>query len=97
MLALLGIALPVVAYAAANQLASVTLVQATMASCGSIVLGAAALLLGRRGRRNVERTIGRAGGEGTARAGRLLGILALCIGLAAAIALGVYAVLSVIG
>jgi len=96
-LALLGIALPVVAYAAAHELAKVSLVQATIASCGSVVLGGAAWLLARRGLRTIERTLGRVGGEGSARVGRLLGVIALCIGLAAAIALGVYAVLRVIG
>ncbi|HSC51772.1 MAG TPA: hypothetical protein VLD16_16030 [Gaiellaceae bacterium] len=96
-LALLGVALPIVAYAAANQLQKVSLVQATTASCGSVVLGGAAVLLARRGLRNVERTLGRAGGEGSARVGRLLGVIALCTGLAAAIALGVYSVLNVIG
>jgi hypothetical protein len=96
-LALLGVALPVVAYAAAHQLQKVSIVQATMASCGAVVLGGAAVLLGRRGLRNVERTLGRAGGEGAARIGRLLGLIALCIGLAATIALGVYGVLNVIG
>lgn len=96
-LALLGIALPVVAYAAAHQLQKVSIVQATIASCGSVVLGGAAVLLARRGLRNIERTLGRASGEGTARVGRLLGVIALCIGFAAAIALGVYAVLKVIG
>jgi hypothetical protein len=61
------------------------------------VLGGAAVLLGRRGLRNIERTLGRVGGEGAARVGRLLGVIALCIGLAAGIALAVYAVLKVIG
>jgi hypothetical protein len=55
------------------------------------------VLLARRGLRNIERTLGRVGGEGAARVGRLLGVIALCIGLAAGIALGVYAVLKVIG
>jgi hypothetical protein len=45
----------------------------------------------------VERTLGRAGGERSARVGRVLGVIALCAGLAAAIALGVYTVLKVIG
>ena len=54
-------------------------------------------MLGRRGLRNVERTLGRAGGESAARVGRLLGVIGLCIGLAAGIALAVYAVLNVIG
>jgi len=96
-LAVLGVLLPVVAFAAANRLSNVTLVQATAASCFSILLGGGAVLLARRGLRNVERTLGRAGGESAARVGRLLGVLALCAGLAAAIALGVYAVLKVIG
>jgi hypothetical protein len=95
--ALLGLVLPVVAFAAARQLASVTLVQATGATCGSAVLGLAALWLSRRARRNIERSLGRAGGRGTARAGRILGVLVLCIGCAAALALGFYALLRYFG
>ena len=96
-LALLGLAVPVAAYLAARRLGNVTIVHATGATCGSAVLGGAAVLLGRRGLRNAERTLGRVGGEGTARVGRLLGVIALCIGLSAAIALAVYGVLTVIG
>ena len=96
-LALLGLAVPLVAYLAARRLQNVTIVQATAATCGSAVLGGAAILLARRGLRNIERTIGRLGGESAARVGRLLGAIALCIGLAAGIALAVYAVLNVIG
>ena len=72
-LALLGLALPVLAFVAARKLQGVTIVQATGATCGSAVLGGAAVLLARRGLRNIERTIGRVGGEGAARVGRLLG------------------------
>ena len=96
-LALLGLALPIVAFVAARKLEGVTIVQATAATCGSAVLGGAAVLLARRGLRNIERTIGRLGGEGAARVGRLLGVIALCIGLSAGIALAVYGVLNVIG
>jgi hypothetical protein len=96
-LALLGLAVPVLAYAAARRLQGVTIVQATAATCGAAVLGGAAVLLARRGLRNIERSIGRLGGEGAARVGRLLGVIALCIGLSAGIALAVYAVLNVIG
>ena len=85
------------AFAAARKLDQVTLVQATAASCGSVLLGAAALVLARRARRNVERTLGRAGSLGTARAGRILGFLALCIGVTAGLALGFYALLSYFG
>jgi peptidoglycan/LPS O-acetylase OafA/YrhL len=96
-LALLGLALPVLAFVAARKLQDVTIVQATGATCGSAVLGGAAVLLARRGLRNIERTLGRIGGEGSARVGRLLGVISLCIGLSAGIALAVYAVLNVIG
>jgi hypothetical protein len=96
-LALLGIAVPVVAYVAARRLQNVTIVQATAATCGSAILGGAAVLLARRGLRNVERTLGRLGGENAARVGRLLGVIGLAIGLSAGIALAVYGVLTVIG
>jgi len=96
-LALLGLALPVLAFVAARKLQDVTIVQATGATCASAVLGGAAVLLARRGLRNIERTIGRVGGEGAARVGRLLGLISLAIGLSAGIALAVYAVLNVIG
>ena len=74
-----------------------SLLQATGATCASAVLGAAAILLARRGRRTIERTIGRVGGEGTARVGRILGAISLFIGLTAALALGFYALLNFFG
>jgi hypothetical protein len=97
LLALLGIAVPVVAFAAARRLDQVSLLQATAASCGSVLLGGAAVLLARRALRNIERTIGRKGGEGAARVGRLLGAISLCLGATAGIALGVYALLNLFG
>jgi hypothetical protein len=97
LLALLGLAIPPVAFAAAHQLQRVSLLQATGATCASAVLGAAAILLARRGVRRIERTIGRVGGEGTARVGRLLGAISLFIGLTAALALGFYALLNLFG
>jgi hypothetical protein len=97
LLGLLGIALPVVAFAAARRLSEVTLIQATGASCGSVLLGGSAIMLGRRAVRTIERTLGRVGGEGTARAGRILGLIGLCLGLTAGIALGVYALLNLFG
>lgn len=97
LLALLGLAIPVVAFAAARKLDRVSLLQATMATCGSALLGAVAVLLARRGLRTIERTLGRAGGEGSARVGRLLGVLGLCVGVTAGIALGVYGLLNFFG
>jgi hypothetical protein len=96
-LALLGLAVPIAAFAAARKLQDVTIVQATGATCASAVLGGAAVLLARRGLRTIDRTLGRAGGESAARVGRLLGAIALCVGLSAVIALAVYGVLNVIG
>jgi hypothetical protein len=74
-----------------------SLLQATGATCGSAVLGGAAVLLARRGLRNIERTLGRLGGESAARVGRLLGTLSLCLGVTAGLALGVYALLNLFG
>jgi hypothetical protein len=95
--ALLGLAVPIVGYVAARQLQRVTIVEATEATCGSAVLGAAALVLARRARWLTERTLGRVGGQRTTRAGRLLGLLSLCVGLTAGLALGFYALLNVFG
>jgi hypothetical protein len=58
------------------------------------LLGALALVLGRKGRRNVELTMGRLGGARQARIGRILGALGVAAGLVAAISLVVYEVLS---
>jgi len=92
-----GLAAPVAGFVAAHELARVSLVQATAATCASAVLGLAALVLARRARRNLDRTLGRAGGRGTARLGRGVGFLSLCVGLAAALALGFYELLTYLG
>jgi hypothetical protein len=97
LLGLLGLALPPLAFAAANELQRVSLVQATGATCASIVLGGTAILLARRARRQIERSIGRIGGEATARVGRLLGGISLFVGLTAALALGFYGLLNLFG
>ncbi len=51
----------------------------------------AAILVARRARRRLERTLGRAGGAKTARAGQILGWLGFYVALIASISLGVYA------
>ena len=53
-----------------------------------------ALSLASRGRAAYQRTLGRAGGEGVARAARGFGLLALLLSLTAALALGVFLVLA---
>jgi hypothetical protein len=97
LVALVGLAIPPVGFAAARELEQVTLVQATAATCLSAALGLIAMLLARRARQTIERTLGRAGGSGTARAGRLLGLISLCVGLTAAFALGFYGLLNLFG
>jgi len=92
-----GLAIPPLGFLAARKLDQVSLIQATAATCGSAVLGVAAIVLARRGLWNIERTIGRIGGEGTARVGRLLGAISLFAGLTAALALGFYALLNLFG
>jgi hypothetical protein len=94
---MLGLVIPPAGFFAARELSRVSLVQATAATCVSAVLGAAAIVLARRGLRQIERTLGRVGGEATARVGRLLGLISLCLGLTAALALGLYALLNLFG
>jgi hypothetical protein len=95
--ALLGLAIPVAGYFAAGQLKDVTIVHATEATCASALFGALALLLARKAQLRNERTLGRVGGLGTARAGRILGLLSLCVGLTAGLALGFYGLLNYFG
>lgn len=61
------------------------------------LLGIAAIVLARRARRRIVVTLGRAGGDDLARAGRVLGIAGLCMALAALVALGVYGLLEYVG
>jgi hypothetical protein len=68
----------------------VKLLQASAAIPVAAVLGLAALLLARRALRRSQRTLGRAGGEGAARAGRILGVLGLCVAASGTIAVAFY-------
>jgi hypothetical protein len=56
------------------------------------LFGLIAVVLARRARVHVERTLARVG-EGTARVGRWLGLLGLCLGLTAALALAFFGLL----
>ena len=97
LVALLGLAVPPVAFVLARRLDEATLLQATGATFASGLLGGLAVLMARRGLRNIERTIGRLGGEGAARVGRLLGMISLGLALTAGVALGVYGLLTLFG
>jgi hypothetical protein len=61
------------------------------AVAGSL-LGLIAIMLARGARMKVERTLGRVG-EGTAKWGKWLGVLGLCLGLTAALSLAFFGLL----
>ena len=84
-------AVPVALYS--TRLPQVNLPQAVAgeAIVGSL-LGLIAIVLARGSRVTVERTLGRVG-EGTAKWGKWLGILGLCLGLTAALSLGFFGLL----
>jgi hypothetical protein len=73
---------------------TVTLVESSSSAGPAIVFGLWAIALSRRGRETFARTIGRSGGEGAARAGKLLGVLGLCMGISAGLAVGFYGLLT---
>ena len=70
------------------------LLDAGWAAVPGFVLGVVSLVFARRARRRTERTIGRIGGRGLTRAGRLLGALGVYLALAAALSVGVYELLN---
>ena len=94
MLGLLGLATLPAAVMVAQESEDMTMVQAGVAVPIAALLSLLALWLARRARRRADRTLDRVGGRGTARLGKLLGGLGLYLAATAAIALGVYALLS---
>ena len=67
-------------------------------ACGAgVVVGAlfalTAIALARRAQERIQRTIGRSGGEGALRTGRVLGILGIWVALTGALALGFFGLL----
>jgi Kef-type K+ transport system membrane component KefB len=75
------------------QVSHVRLLQASAAIPVAAVLGVAALWLARRAVRRLQRTFGRSGGGATARAGRFLGFLGLCLAASATISVAFYELL----
>ncbi|MFL5931815.1 MAG: hypothetical protein ACJ75P_11200 [Gaiellaceae bacterium] len=95
LVALLSLATLPAAVVVSRASEEVTLVEAGVVAVPvAAVLGLVALWLARRARRRADRTVDRVGGRGTARAGKLLGGLGLYLAATAALALGVYALLS---
>ena len=70
-----------------------TLLESSVSIAPAVVLGILAIVLGRRGRRQVERTLGRARGAKLAATGRILGYLALYLSVTAGISVATYYVL----
>ena len=90
LLALLGLVTLPAAAAVTGAREDLRLVHAGFAVPVAGAFAIAAILVARRARRRLERTLGRTG-EKTARAGQILGWLALYGTLIASISLGVYA------
>ena len=90
---LLAVAMLPAAILYAEQWDRITLLESGVAIIPAFVFGLAAVLLGRRARRGIERTIGRVRGYTLARAGRLLGYLALYLAVTASISVATYYVL----
>jgi hypothetical protein len=71
----------------------VTLLESSVSIAPAAILGIIAILLGRRGRRHVERTLGRARGGAVSAVGRTLGYFALYLAVTAGISVATYYVL----
>ena len=72
---------------------AVTLLQSVYAFPVPILLGLIAVFEARRARGVLERTLWRSGGRRTAAWGRGLGLLGVCLGITAGLALGFYWIL----
>jgi hypothetical protein len=91
---LLAVAIVPLALAGSRWVEQVTLVQSCASAALAALLGVFAIVLARRGRETAQRTLGRSGGEGTARVGKWLGVLALWIAATTGLALAFYALLT---
>jgi hypothetical protein len=71
----------------------ITLLESSVAIAPAFILGLAAVYLGRRARRSIDRTLGRVRGSKLALVGRFLGYLTLYMALTASISVATYYVL----
>jgi hypothetical protein len=81
------------AIVAAEVVERVTLLESSVAIAPAFVLAFTAIYLGRRGKRDIERTIGRVRGQKLALTGRILGWIALYTAVTASISVATYYVL----
>jgi hypothetical protein len=72
---------------------TIRLVDAAWAIPVGAALGLLGLIAVRSARARIERTLGRAGGAGRAKAARRLAVLAICLAITASISVGTYEVL----
>ena len=94
-LGLLAAAAVPLGVAASYYLERVTLVWSAAGSVpAGLLLGWASIVQARRGRDQLQRTIGRSGGQKTTRVGRLLGVLAVLAAITAGLAVGFYGLLT---
>jgi hypothetical protein len=90
----LAVAVMPVAIAATRWSGRYELIHAGFAIPLALGLGWAAVVQARHVRARDDATLGRTGGRGTARVGRMLGILGICIACSGLIALAVYGLLA---
>lgn len=90
---LAGVAAIPAAVVAAEFYDVVTLLESAVSIPPALVLSGLAIYLGRRGRRQVERTLGRTRGRSVAAIGRILGYAGLYLAVTAGISVATYYVL----
>ena len=90
LLGLAGVAAIPAAIVAAERYDVVTLLESSVSIAPAFVLSIAAIILGRRARRAVERTLGRTRGRGLAATGRILGYAGLYLAITAGISVATY-------
>ena len=90
LLGLAGVAAIPAAVFAAEAYDVVTLLESSVSIPPAFVLSLGAILLGRRGRRAVERTLGRTRGRTLGAIGRMLGYAGLYLAVTAAISVATY-------
>ena len=96
-LGLLSAATMPAAIAATRYSGSYELLHAGFAIPLAVALGGIAIWLARRALRHDDARLGRAGGRGTARVGRALGVLGVALGSTGIVALAVYGLLTYLG
>ena len=94
---LLAVATMPVAILATRYSESYDLLHAAFAIPVAVVLGALAIGLGRGALRLDDLRLGRAGGRGTARVGRALGVLGIALAATCLVAVAVYGLLTYLG